>query len=92
MDILFANAETSINFGDAASKPSNELFMDFIKSLHQIDFSETVSADKVKEAEEIDFSDPEKVKENILAIQKEYENMGIEIDPAQALTKLKGVK
>ena len=92
LDILFANSDTSINFDDGTSKSSNEVFMDFVKSIKQIDFSEIAQEKNVKEPETIDYSDAQAVKKTILEIQKEYEDLGVEINAAQALAKSKQKK
>ena len=89
LNLLFANTDTSINFDDGSSKSSNEVFKEFVKSLHQMDFQEVGNENNLTEEKEIDFSDAEDVQVHIKAIQKEYEDKGMELNPAQALQKLK---
>lgn len=92
LDLLFANAESSINFDDGSSKSSNEVLKEFIKSIKQIEFSQIGNDENVQEPETINYSDPQAVKKTILEIQKEYENLGVEINAAQALAKSKEKK
>lgn len=89
LDILFACSDTAINFSDGSSKGAIEVFKDFVKSLSQMDFQEIGDPEKVESKKSIDFSDATEVKENIQAIQKEYAEKGVELNPVQALSKLK---
>lgn len=88
LNLLFANTDSNINFDDGV-KGANEVFKDFIKSLRQMDFQQVGKEDDVLVDKEINFSDAESVKENIQALQKEYETKGIELNPARALDKLR---
>lgn len=89
LNLLFANTDSNINFDDGSSKTSNEVFKDFVKSLRQMNFRQVSNEKDVLPDKEINFSDAEDVKESIQALQKEYENKGIELNPARALDKLK---
>lgn len=90
LDILFANTDTSINFEDGSTKTSNEVFKDFIKSLHQIEFSDIAGDDKVSEEDkDKDFSSPEVIRDEIFTVQEKYAAMGIELNAAQAYEKIK---
>ncbi len=90
LNLLFANTDTNINFDDGSSKSSNEVLKEFVKSLRQMDFQKISNEKDALSDKEINFSDAEEVKESIQALQKEYEDKGIGLNPAQALEKLKG--
>lgn len=88
LNILFACKDNTINFSDGGETSAAESVKRFVKSLKQIDLSPVADPKNVQQDNTINFSDSEDVKNNILAIQKEYEQKGITLTAVQAYDKL----
>ena len=91
LNLLFANTDTNINFDDGGTKPSNEVFKDFIKSLHQMDFQDTTNEDNLDDSQNQDFSEFQ-ASDWEAAIQEEIakaEQKGQSISTKEALNRVK---
>lgn len=81
--------DKTFNFEDGSEKSSKNVLKEFIEGLKQIDFNEQAPKNNAL-ADDINFNDPNAVKEAILKIQKEHKENGITLSPIEAYQKLKG--
>ncbi|MCD8024743.1 MAG: hypothetical protein LUE64_04340 [Candidatus Gastranaerophilales bacterium] len=90
INILNAVQTSELEFADTPNNTAEKAFKSFVSGLKQIEFQDIATPKTVKNDEGIDFSDANKVKEGIIEIQEEYKQKGIDLNPVEALTKLKG--
>ncbi len=92
INLLSACKNEAVNFQDGNEKSTTDLLKEFVLDLKQINFEETAAAEKLNPQVITDFNDTQSIKENIIALQKEYKGRGIFLNPAEALKKLKEKK
>lgn len=92
IDILTAFDNLNVNFSDDANNDESPkaLFKKFISSIKQVEFNDVATDNRADtQYEPINFSDSEEILDGIRKIQKAYQDMGIELNSAEALQKLK---
>lgn len=86
---IFESCVNSIDFEDENEKNPISLLKKFVSNLKQFDFEETAKQTNVALKKDIDFQDAQEIKEAIIEIQKEYKAKGIELNPIEALNKMR---